>query len=165
MSMLTRFLNRLWPRRLDRDLHDEVDFHIALRAREHSEHGMSADAAFKEAREQFGDTDSVIAAMRHARLTPVRTLVMATALSATVVTFFIGQQRMRSLDLDMPALPQAPPVGDPDRPSGSPPPPPPGRGPTWEQYVKQSNAFKKLQEGPGTYSPGRLVIHDTAKTR
>ena len=158
MSILTRFLNRLRPRRLDRDLHDEVDFHIALRAREHSEQGMSPDAAIKEAREQFGDADSVIAAMRQARLTPVRSLVMATALSAAVVTLVIGQQRVRSLDLDMPAPPEAPVVRHPNQISGSFPPPPPGPGPTWEQYVKQSNAFKKLQEGPGTYSPGRLVI-------
>ncbi len=152
MSILTRFANRLWPRRLARELEDEVEFHIAMRTSEHLKAGMSAGEATQEARQQFGDIDAVIADMRKERLAPL-TLFTMTVLVVAVVLIWVAEQRIGSTDLRMPAAPAAPLIRDPDRPSGFAPPPPPGRGPTWEQYVKQANAFKALQQGPGVYSP------------
>jgi hypothetical protein len=168
MSILTRFMNRLWPQRLARDLEDEVAFHIDLRATEYLKTGMTADEAMKEAHEQFGDLDTVVANMRKERLTSVPMLVTITALFMAVVMLWIAQQQLASTNLRTPAVRPVSIFKDPDRPTGSPPPPPPpprpGRGPTWTQ-------FEALAKGPGTYSPGRLIddegrlINDKAKTR
>jgi hypothetical protein len=133
MSIFTRFTNRMWPNRLNRDLRDEVEFHIDMRANEHLKAGRSKGEAIKEARQQFGDVDSVIADMREARLSSTTMLVAMTALLAVSVAFWIAQGEIRSPDLMTPALPAAPVMRDLDRRSGSPPPPP--RPPTCEEYL------------------------------
>lgn len=133
MSIFTRFTNRMRSDRLDRDLRDEVEFHIEMRAKEHVKAGMKTDDATKEARQQFGDIDSVIAGMRRARLSSVATLFMITALLAAMVVLWINQQRTAGADLMMPALPSAPMARNLDLASGSPPPPP--RPPTCAEYV------------------------------
>jgi len=51
MSLITRLKNRL---HLDRDLHDEIAFHRAMRPRQHLKAGADPDEAMKRAREQFG---------------------------------------------------------------------------------------------------------------
>jgi hypothetical protein len=171
MSILTRVANRLWPRRLARDLQDEVEFHIDMRVSEHLEAGMSADEATKEAHQQFGHIDSVVADMRRERLASATMLFAMSALVVAVVVLWIVQQRLASTDLRLPAVAAAPIFRDPNRPTGSPPPPRPGPGPTWQQFVRQTRAFEALQKGPGTYRPGRLIddkgrlINEDAKTR
>jgi hypothetical protein len=133
MSMFTRFTNRLRPRGLNRDLRDEVEFHIEMRANEHLKAGMSRGEAIKEAHQQFGDMDSVIADMREARLSSKMILVAMTALLVATVVFWIAQRQIGSTDLMAPALPAAPVIRDLDLRSGSPPPPP--RPPTCEEYL------------------------------
>jgi hypothetical protein len=153
MSIFTRLANRLLPRRLERDLRDEVEFHIELRSNQHLKRGMSADEATRRAHQQFGDINVVMSQMRQARMSSVTALVTLTSLLVGFALLYVVMQRMDTTDLRIPQPPAAPLVRDIDRPSGSPPPPPPGRGPTWEEYVSQANAFKALQQGPGTYSP------------
>ena len=115
--------------RLDRDLQDEVDFHIDMRANEYQKAGMSEEQATHQARQQFGDIDSVMAEMRKERLTSMAMLCAMTALVVAVVVVWLTQQRIANTDLRMPVAPAAPAIRDPDRPSGTAPPPPPrGRG-------------------------------------
>ncbi len=171
MSILTRLANRLWPRRLARDLQEEVEFHIDMRVSEHLKAGMSADEATKEAHQQFGHIELVVADMRNERLASMRMLFAMSALAAVVMVLWIVQHRMGTTDLRMPAVAAAPIFRDPNRPTSSAPPPRPQPGPTWEQFVRQTKAFEALQKGPGTYRPGRLLddkgrlINDEAKTR
>ena len=54
MSRLTRILNTFRRRRLDRDIDDELAFHIAMRAREHERRGMTSVDARREAVRQVG---------------------------------------------------------------------------------------------------------------
>jgi hypothetical protein len=135
MSIFTRFTNRMWPSRLTRDLRDEVDSHIEMRSNEHLKAGMSKGEAIKEAHQQFGDIDSVIAGMREARLSSTTMLVAMTALLVATVVIWIAQRQIRSTDLLVPALPAAPVMRDFDLRSSSPPPPP--RPPTCEEYLAQ----------------------------
>jgi hypothetical protein len=170
MSILSRFANRLWPRRLARDLQDEVEFHIDMRVSEHLTAGMSAAEATKEAHQQFGHIDSVVADMRQERLASAPMLFAMSALVVAVVLWIV-QQRFASTERRLPAVAAAPIFRDPNRTIRSEPPPRPGPGPTWEQFVRQTRAFEALQKGPGTYRPGRLIddkgrlINDEAKTR
>jgi hypothetical protein len=164
MSMLTRLANRVRPQRLGRDLHDEVQFHIEMRAQQNQTDGTHPDEATTQAQQQFGDVDAVVAAMRKERMASTTQLLTITACVVAVVVMWIGQERKRSGDLMMPAPPAAPAVRDPEQLSGLPPPPRPGPGPTWDQYVKQTKAFEALQKGPGTYAPGR-VVYDKAHSR
>src|SRR5688572_8344631 len=154
MSILTRFANRLWPRRLARDLQDEVEFHIDMRVDEHLKAGMSADEATKEAHQQFGHIDLVVADMRKERLPSATLLFAMSALVVAAVVLWIVQQRLASPNLRLPAVAAAPVFRDPNRLTGSAPPPRPRPGPTWEQFVRQTRAFEALQQGPGTYRPG-----------
>ena len=171
MSILSRFANRLRPGRHIRDLQDEVAFHIEMRASGYVKAGMSPDEATKEAHQQFGHIDSVVADMRKERLTSTAMLLAMTAILFGLVTLWMAQQRIASTNHRLPAVPAVSIFRDPNLPSGSVPPPRPGAGPTWEQFVKQTKAFEALQNGPGTYRPGRLiddqgrVINDQSKTR
>jgi hypothetical protein len=149
MSILTRLTNRLRPRHLERDLQDEVEFHIDKRASEFLSAGMSADEARKKAHEQFGDIDSLISQMRAARRTSVTTLFTVAALLVAIV-FWIAQTRIGTTNVQVPALPAAPLVRDLNRRSGSPP-PAPRPGPTWEEFVKTVNTFgSSPNEKPNT---------------
>ena len=94
MSILTRFVNRLWPGRFARELQDEVDFHIAMRVSEHLKTGMSPDEATKEARQQFGDIEVVVADMRKERLTSIAGVLTVTALLTVVAMLWVAQQRI-----------------------------------------------------------------------
>ena len=170
MSILTRFINRVLAGRLARDLHDEVEFHIHMRASEYRNLGMDADEAAQQARQQFGDIDSIVEDMRKERLASTTMLFAMSALVLVVVVVWIVQPRTGSTDR-LPRVPAASIFRDPHRPTGSPPPPRPGPGPTWDQFVKQTKAFEALQKGPGVYRPGRLLddegklIDDKAKSR
>ena len=171
MSIRTRFVNRLWPRRLARELQDEVEFHIAMRVSEHLKAGMSPDEAIKEARQQFGDIEVVVADMRKERLTSMTVVLTVTALLTVVAMLWVAQQRISSTDSRMPAVRAVTIFKDPNLLSSSSPPPRPAPGPTWEQFVKQTKAFDALRTGPGVYSPGRLIddegrlIDDKVKSR
>jgi hypothetical protein len=163
MSLLSRLANRVWPRRLARDLEDEVVFHIDMRAREHVRSGMSADDAAKEAQRQFGDVDTVVASMRHERLASSTMLIATTAVVVASGVLWVAQQQLGGGDLELPTVsgvsiykdPNLPPTGSPPRPP--PPPPRDGPGPQWFRYNRHTKAFQPIYTGPGTYSPGRLL--------
>ena len=53
---LGRLRNAIRPGRLDRDLERELRFHVTERTEELQEAGMSAEAAARLARKQFGNT-------------------------------------------------------------------------------------------------------------
>src|SRR2546425_67518 len=55
MSWLSRFANVFRRDRLDRDLEDEIQFHVAARTEEFTRRGMSPQQAEREARRQFGN--------------------------------------------------------------------------------------------------------------
>jgi putative ABC transport system permease protein len=57
--MWRRYLT-FWGRDIDRDLRDEVEFHIEARTRELVEAGWRPDAAAAEARRQFGNRDAIV---------------------------------------------------------------------------------------------------------
>jgi predicted permease len=56
--MWRRYLT-FWGRDIDRDLRDEVEFHIEARTRELVDSGWPPDAAAAEARRQFGNRDAI----------------------------------------------------------------------------------------------------------
>ena len=57
--MWRRYLT-FWGRDIDRDLHDEVEFHIEARTRELLDAGWRPDAAAAEARRQFGNHAAIL---------------------------------------------------------------------------------------------------------
>ena len=57
--MWRRYLT-FWGRDIDRDLRDEVEFHIEARTRELVEAGWRPEAAASEARRQFGNRDAIL---------------------------------------------------------------------------------------------------------
>jgi len=61
--MWRRYLT-FWGRDLDRDLHDEVDFHIDERARELIDQGWDIASARDEARRVFGDAHAILVECR-----------------------------------------------------------------------------------------------------
>ena len=62
--MWRRYLT-FWGRDVDRDLRDEVEFHIDARARELVDEGWDATSAHDEARRVFGDPHTVLVECRH----------------------------------------------------------------------------------------------------
>jgi hypothetical protein len=174
MSILSRFVNRLHPHRLHRDVHDEVEFHIDMRTKANLKTGLTSEAARDQAHRQFGDLEAVMAEMRQERLASLVAMFTLMAALAVFVMSWIAQQQLARMDLMMPAAPTAPrllppatlqeALRDPHRPRGAQLPPPPGPGPTWEQYVKQTKAFEALEKEPGRYSPGRM-FNDNGQTR
>jgi hypothetical protein len=178
MSMLTRLTNRLWPRRLRRDLEDEVEFHIDMKAGEYLKTGMSEDEATKEAHQDFGDIEAVVADMRKERLTSLPMIFAMTAVVVAVVVLWLAQQQLGTGDLETPSVRAVSIFRDPNlprwsSPPPSPPPPPPrdGPGPQWFRFNRHTNTFEAIHKGPGAYSPGRLLddkgglIDDTPNTR
>ena len=62
------FLNLFRSRRLERELDDEIGFHLEERASANRRAGMDEQGAQEAARRQFGDIEAVKAAMREARM-------------------------------------------------------------------------------------------------
>src|SRR6516162_3818098 len=94
---LGRLRNAIRPGRLDRDLERELRFHVTERIEELQEAGMSAEAAARLARKQFGNytaqvertrdmdiAEGLDAALRNVRLS-LRALAKSPAFSITVV--------------------------------------------------------------------------------
>src|SRR5919112_5031883 len=86
MSRLTRLMNWFRVNRLNRDLRDEVAFHLEMRASQYCKQGMPEEEAMKRANEQFGDTNAATRGMRKARLTSVAAvLAVASILGASML--------------------------------------------------------------------------------
>lgn len=68
-----KVFRKLFPREtLERDLDDELSFHVESRMRQHLEEGLSPRAAREEALRRFGDVDAVRAACRRIGLRRIR---------------------------------------------------------------------------------------------
>src|SRR5687767_14629916 len=70
MSWFSRFVNVLRHARLDRDLDDEIRFHLEARTEELTRAGMSAEEAKRRARRQFGNTLVLRESSRDIKLLP-----------------------------------------------------------------------------------------------
>src|SRR5438067_10999689 len=134
-------LARYFGRGSERDLRDEIQFHIDMRAHQHVRNdGMLSDEAARRATQEFGDVEEIVTKMRHAHVenTSRRMLfVMASTISVTILLWALSPYsnfvRPRT-----PPLPRPPMKVDQNRrPSG--PPPRPRPGPTWEEFVRQVN--------------------------
>jgi TonB family protein len=68
MSKLTRFLKVFRSRVLERDLDEEVRFHLEERAAANRRKGMAPDEAESTSAQQFGDVARVKSAMREAHM-------------------------------------------------------------------------------------------------
>jgi hypothetical protein len=145
MSSITRLLNTLRMRNLERDIRDEVEFHIDMRAGQHERSGMDREEAMKRARDAFGDVDAVTKGMRRARLTSIATLVTISSIFAVLTGVWISQNR-RDGDRSIPTLPTAPILLHPHAlgaPGASPPPPPPPP-PTREQCLEEAKRVPRV---------------------
>jgi hypothetical protein len=121
-------------RSLARDLRDEVDFHIAMRAAAYVRDGMTADDAATLARKQFGNVEAIMNDMRQTRLRSSRAVFVAvTTASIIVAALWVYAERSARTPVQFPA--PALPMTFVKRP---PPPPPP---PTWEEFVAKGNTF------------------------
>jgi hypothetical protein len=145
MSIISRMLNRFRETSLDRDLRDEVEFQLHMRAGQHQRSGLDSEEAMKRARDQFGDVDAFTKGMRRARLTSIATLVTVSSLLAVLIVVWISQNR-RSSDASIPTLPAAPVlIGIHNlhaaRQSPPPPPPPP---PTREECLEQAKRVPRI---------------------
>ena len=66
-----RLVATVRPTREERDLDDEVTFHLQMQARQYEAEGMSAEAALLAARRDFGGVDQVKEAYRDRRGLPI----------------------------------------------------------------------------------------------
>lgn len=74
--MIRRLMESLLPRRRNADIDDELEFHIAMRARELEASGLTAAEAQREARKKFGGSASLREATRETHVFPfVETLI------------------------------------------------------------------------------------------
>ena len=88
MSALTRFVNRFRRTSLERELDDEIRFHLEERTRRNAAAGMSPRDAAADARERFGSVDRAKAGMRAARMaTPP---ALAVSVLTLVVLSYVG---------------------------------------------------------------------------
>src|SRR5438093_11135388 len=70
MSWLSRLVNVFRRDRLNRDLKDEIEFHVAARIEEFTRRGMSPQQAEREARRQFGNQLLLRESSRDIKLLP-----------------------------------------------------------------------------------------------
>ena len=76
MSWLSRLVNVVRPARVDRDLDEEIRFHLEARVAEFTKAGMPADEARRHARRQFGNTLVLRESSRDIKLLPRFELVL-----------------------------------------------------------------------------------------
>src|SRR5262245_23953057 len=89
MSLLTRFLNVFRARALERDLDEEVSFHLSERIASYVRQGMSYRDAERSAHEQFGDVERAKQEMREVRVTnklPAMTFIAGIVVGAIGIT-------------------------------------------------------------------------------
>ena len=83
MSFISRFLNVFRPKALERELDDELRFHLEERAASNLQRGMTSAQADSAARHQFGEIARVKEDMREVRMMN-RKVVGAFALGVTL---------------------------------------------------------------------------------
>jgi TonB family protein len=77
VSALTRFVNRFRRTSLERELDDEIRFHLEERTRRNAAAGMSPRDAAADALDRFGSVDCAKAGMRSARMAVTPTFAVA----------------------------------------------------------------------------------------
>jgi hypothetical protein len=134
---IPRWPSLLVSRTTERDLRDELQFHIDMRTERHVNAGLTRRMAEALAREQFGDMEAAMDGMRRARITSVNAalIVMTTAL-LIVAGMYIYSGSLPGTAISFPQLASVP---APMKFVKRPPPPPPG--PTWEEFVAKVNTF------------------------
>jgi predicted permease len=70
MSWLSRLVNVVRPARVDRDLEEEIHFHLEKRVEEYAQAGVPAEEASRRARRQFGNTLVLRESSRDVKLLP-----------------------------------------------------------------------------------------------
>ncbi len=78
--MWRRLVSFFRRERLDRELSDEIDFHIAMLAHEKKRLGLSPEDALAAARREFGGVEQTKEAYRDARCFPALESMLQTAL-------------------------------------------------------------------------------------
>jgi TonB family protein len=86
MSALTRFVNRFRRNSLERELDDEIRFHLEERTRRNAAAGMSPRDAVADAFDRFGSIHRAKAGMRSARMA-ARPAVAVSVLTLVVLSF------------------------------------------------------------------------------
>jgi TonB family protein len=89
MSLLTRFLHLFRKRSLERDLDDEIRFHLSERIDSNVRQGMLYRDAEQSAFEQFGDVERAKQRMREVRVTnklPLITFIAGILVGAVAIT-------------------------------------------------------------------------------
>ena len=101
MSALTRFVNRFRRTSLERELDDEIRFHLEERTRRNAAAGMSPRDAAAEAIDRFGSVDCAKAGMRSARMAARPTLAVSVltlvVLSCVVPIYWSSRSRVYDL--------------------------------------------------------------------
>jgi TonB family protein len=97
MSFLTRIASLVRRPPLERDLDDEVQFHLEERQRRNIALGMAPEAAEADARRRFGSIERAKAGMRAARLARPAAVVLP-LLAATVLFVAAGELYFASRD-------------------------------------------------------------------
>jgi hypothetical protein len=132
MRITARLMRWCGGRALERDLRDEVEFHIGMRAAGYINEGMAPEDADALARRRFGDEEAVMTDMRWARLTSVPGVLVATTTLSLIVAVVWLYAVAAPVVFPAPALPMK---------FVKRTPPPPRPGPTWDEFVKKVNTF------------------------
>jgi TonB family protein len=108
MSIISRFLNVFRPKALERELDDEVRFHLGERSASNIRRGMTQPEAESTAREQFGEIARVKHEMREVRMVS-RRVVGAFALGAALVGLTVALITHSGLTMSVrPSAPASP---------------------------------------------------------
>jgi TonB family protein len=101
VSALTRFVNRFRRTSLERELDDEIRFHLEERTRRNAAAGMSPREAAADALGRFGSVDRAKAGMRSARMAvrPTLALSVLTLVALSCVGSIYWSSRLRVYDL------------------------------------------------------------------
>jgi TonB family protein len=86
MSALTRFVSRFRRTSLERELDDEIRFHLEERTRRNAAAGMRPRDAVADAHDRFGSIDRAKAGMRSARMA-ARPAIAVSVLTLVVLSF------------------------------------------------------------------------------
>jgi TonB family protein len=90
MGLIRRLVARLRGGQGERDLDDEVRFHLAMRIERNLRDGLSRDAAEREAYVRFGDVKEVKSAMRESSRSKMAQLLWRRSAKMAVATSVVG---------------------------------------------------------------------------
>ena len=86
---LRRLVGSLRRRGSERDLDDELGFHLAMRIERNTREGMTPDAAARSAHTRFGDIEEVKTAMRKANRPTLKQLLWSPTAIGAIATLLV----------------------------------------------------------------------------